>query len=500
MSKYCNAQPNPEFLIKSIAEQGYTLETALADLIDNSISAGADKIEILTDIDSTCISLYISDNGKGMSELELSENMKFPSRSMESRREQTDLGRFGLGMKTASFSQTRRFTVLSRPKEVKSYASMTWDVDYLRESGEWRIIIDNESTIKNFVEEYERQSQDHLGGFDNYEPNTIIIWQGLYKFEKYISEEHREAALIKQLDEVTSEYLGIVFHRFMENPTKPLRIRINNREIPCFNPFPFQTRSDLRSMGERQVKFGDDVMKMEGCILPAESSRDEGDGVWRTANKGLMDLEGLYVYRGGRIIFFGGWNGLIKKSANLKLARMKIDVGNINDDKLQLNVAKSKIVVPFELTRGVLKYIAELKAEAIKEYFNRGVKKRSSLHSKVNLLNKVPTSKGVKLELNSEYPLLKIFSDSLDRDQNQILRIIMNSINVTINHIRHVHEESYILGVEEKDGISETSIIKAINDLKELGMSRSEIIQIVIEGQGFKSSDLPINIDKALPK
>ena len=148
------ANPNPEYLIKSIAEQGYSLETALADLIDNSISARADKIEILTDVANTDdISLYITDNGDGMTADELAANMKFPSSSVERERDKTDLGRFGLGLKTASFSQTRKFTVISR-KENGTYSARTWDVDYLRKCGKWRIIVNTDEQIDQVLNDY----------------------------------------------------------------------------------------------------------------------------------------------------------------------------------------------------------------------------------------------------------------------------------------------------------------------------------------------------------
>ncbi|RYE51940.1 MAG: ATP-binding protein, partial [Sphingobacteriales bacterium] len=96
--------PDPEYLIKSIAEQGYSLETSLADLIDNSISANATKVEILIDLERQPFRLFLVDNGCGMNEQELRQNMKFPSNSPTNTRHGTDLGRFGLGMKTASFS------------------------------------------------------------------------------------------------------------------------------------------------------------------------------------------------------------------------------------------------------------------------------------------------------------------------------------------------------------------------------------------------------------
>ena len=130
--QYEDVTPNPEYLIKSISEQGYSLETALADLIDNSISANATKVEILINTDEEPFTLFLADNGEGMDEETLKLSMQFPSTSPDGERNNIDLGRFGLGMKTASFSQTRNFTVLSRKKGTEKYYARTWDLNLLK--------------------------------------------------------------------------------------------------------------------------------------------------------------------------------------------------------------------------------------------------------------------------------------------------------------------------------------------------------------------------------
>ena len=190
--KFEDASPNPEHLIKSIAEQGYSLETSLADLMDNSISANSNKIEVLIDTDSEPFKLFLADNGEGMSEDELSANMQFPSNSPDDKRLKSDLGRFGLGMKTASFSQTRKFTVLSKKKGEKKFHGRTWDVDFLKVNG-WKIIINSDQEVANLMYQYNLLSKNLLNSFDNYEPNTIVIWEGLYKFENYLKEDNRKS-------------------------------------------------------------------------------------------------------------------------------------------------------------------------------------------------------------------------------------------------------------------------------------------------------------------
>ena len=213
--EYEEAPPNPEHLIRSIAEQGYSFESSLADLIDNSISAEATGVEVLIDMDQKPFTLFLADNGTGMSESVLKSNMQFPSSSPTMDRNETDLGRFGLGMKTASFSQTRKFTVLSRERGTTKYSGRTWDVDYLKQKKKWHLIINTENEIETLLENYQKISDEFLSGIKDFRANTIIIWKGLYKFEEYLDPSNRKRALQQQLNEITVDHLSLVFHRFL---------------------------------------------------------------------------------------------------------------------------------------------------------------------------------------------------------------------------------------------------------------------------------------------
>ena len=218
------ADPNPEYLIKSIAEQGYSLESSLADLMDNSISANANKIEVLIRMEKEPFVLFIADNGSGMDEETLKASMQFPSNSPEKERNASDLGRFGLGLKTASFSQTRCFTVLSRKEGTKKYCGRTWDVNFLKKVDKWRLLVNTQDEISELIQHYRSLSEGHLNRFEKFEANTIVVWKGLYKFENYLDEVNRQSALKKQITEVTTDYLSLVFHRYMERKANPLQI------------------------------------------------------------------------------------------------------------------------------------------------------------------------------------------------------------------------------------------------------------------------------------
>lgn len=494
------ADPNPEYLIKSIAEQGYSLESSLADLMDNSVSANANRIEVLIKMEQEPFTLFVADNGHGMDEESLKASMQFPSNSPEVERNAFDLGRFGLGMKTASFSQTRCFTVLSRKKGTKNYSGRTWDVNYLKQVGKWRLIVNTQQEITKLIQQYHSLSEGHLNRFENFNANTIVVWKGLYKFENYLQEDNRQSALKKQITEVTSDYLSLVFHRYMERKANPLQIRINNNLIAAFNPFP-TTIPDFRPIEFKQKNFSTDTIKIEGFVLPSRSiDESQSISIWTTKNRSLMDMEGIYIYRADRLIHFGGWNGIIKKAPRLQLARLRVDIGNSVDHLLHLNVAKSQIEIPHDLTAAFEKYIDELKTQAEREFFNRGIRKFSSNRKEdnVQLFKRKASNKGTLLEVNSDFPLLKSLMGELNKGQVTKLNLVIRMINTRVNEIRQTHEEKAFVGIEEKDGLSLKDLVICVNELIASGLSAELIKTDILPNLGFTEKSLPPEIMQLL--
>jgi len=464
--------------------------------MDNSISAQADKIEVLIKMEQEPFILFIADNGNGMNEEELKNAMQFPSNSPEEKRSTVDLGRFGLGMKTASFSQTRRFTVLSRKKGTKKYFGRTWDVNYLKQVGKWRLLVNTQEENSKLIQQYRSLSEGHLNHFEDFEANTIIVWKGLYKFENYIEEANKQSALKKQITEVTSDYLSLVFHRYMERKSNPLQIRINNKLIPAFNPFPTK-EPDFRPIEYKQKHFSTDTIKIEGFVLPSRSiDESQSISIWTTKNRSLMDMEGIYIYRADRLIHFGGWNGLIKKAPRLQLARLRVDIGNSVDHLLHLNVAKSQIEIPHDLTVAFEKYIDELKTQAEREFFNRGIRKFSSNPKKENiqLFERKASSKGTLLEVNSSFPILKSLMSELNKGQLTKLNLVIRMVNTRINEIRQTHEEKNFVGIEEKDGLSLEDLITCVNELLASGLTSEMIKTDILPNLGFSISSLPSEV------
>jgi hypothetical protein len=481
------ANPNPEYLIKSIAEQGYTLETALADLMDNSISANADCIEVITDLQSNPFRLFLADNGKGMSSDELSNNMRFPSKSPENTRNNDDLGRFGLGLKTASFSQTRCFTVLSREEGKTRYNGLSWDVDYLKEVKEWRIKIPNDEEIESLVNEFESLSSSYLNQTINFKPNTIIIWNGLYKYEDYLNPKQRNNALTSEIENNVVDHLSIVFHRFLQRQPNNLRIRINNQIVEPFNPFP----NRLRKTDPLIPEFRNETVKLSGFVLPHTSIKESKElkNDWTPKNRSLIDMEGIYVYRADRLILYGGWNSIIKKAPRLQLARLKVEIGNQQDHLFHLNVAKSQIDIPFDLKTAFYRAVIALKQEAQKEFHNYGLRKISSkkIVSKSQLFQKNATNRGVMLVVNEEFHLLKDLRKSLDKTQKASLNIILRLANNMINKVRQ-QDQIELLETDHDSNLSMEEVLLTVKALLSNGLSKEQIRKDILPGLNINIS------------
>ena len=320
----------------------------------------------------------------------------------------------------------------------------------------------------------------------------------MYKFDEYYT-KNTFNHLSDQLSNSTSDYLGTVFHKFIQNEELNLKIRINNMLVDAFDPFSSAKSSKkVQKMPAQLMPYRDDNFKMQGFILPVEALKNERN--WSTKNKSLTDLEGIYIYREDRLIFFGGWHGLFKGGGKNKLARLYIQVGNKHDDLLQLNVAKSKITIPFELMEGVVDYCKEVRSKAVLELNRRGLKKNASKINSTNneLLEKIFTSnKGVIYKINKEYSLLKLLKENLDSDQSVYLKTFLVSINTLINNQKN-GDNDYVEVLEKANAPDISSLITGVKKLKDQGFDRSDVIDLFLSKWGYSESDLPDGINKVL--
>jgi len=336
--------PSAKRLIRSLRDVGYEFVDAVADIVDNSVEAGASAINIVLKFDGEDSYLTIADNGVGMTSKEIHEALRFGSnRSYD---ESDDLGRYGLGLKTASLSQCERVTVSARRGEERARVnSFCWDLEHIENTNKWEILK---------IERYELKDEvwEHL----QHTTGTVVTWERLGRLlgYKYPSGEYARKQSEQMVNSLKS-HLGMIFHRFLagEHGRKRISIYVNDQMVESWDPY---------SRGEQYTQKLDPILipqvfnggtyniKLQPYILPPQSLYSSikehlhasGPGKW---NK----QQGLYIYRSNRIIQAGGWSGLRTSDEHTKLVRIAMFVPPQLDELFQVNVAKKHANLPRDL-------------------------------------------------------------------------------------------------------------------------------------------------------
>ena len=359
--EYEIAEPPADSMMQSSRAYGYDLPTAIADVMDNSISAGASNIWITFFWDGEHSYITIRDDGSGMPEETLVNAMRLGSINPLAPRNARDLGRFGLGLKTASFSQCKRLVVCTR--ETLPHASTRcWDLDYVTQSREWRLL----KIIGH-------DSETRIADFNDQPHGTIVLWELLDRLVAGNHTENRaqQDRFYQRVDQVV-EHISMVFHRFLEPPNGRLTCWVNGQKVAPWNPF-LQREEATQWLPEEHLHIGNATVDVAPFILP-HHSRLKSDVFQRAASsRGWNDMQGFYVYRNGRMLVAGDWLGLgFQKEEHFKLARIEVNISSAMDMEWQIDVKKSRARPPAAI-RDDLRRIARLtRAKAVEVYRSRG--------------------------------------------------------------------------------------------------------------------------------
>jgi hypothetical protein len=353
--------PSAARLTESLRDIGYDFPAAVADIVDNSIMAGASRVDIVIEFDGKDSSVMIADDGQGMSANGLIEALRYGSRRKYSSR---DLGRYGLGLKTASLSQCRSVTVVSgRSSGSGRTAVRTLDLDLIAEWDEWLVV---EPPRDPAV----AQARDRLIAG----PGTVVIWR---KLDRVLPEKGPDGSWARRrltaLAAKTAEHLGMVFHRYLEGiEGRDLIVTVNGEKVPPWNPFapgePCRTELPLHRF---EVVVGDvsGTVTLQRYILPARdqfSSAEQFEDLSGPLNWNRQ--QGLYIYRADRLVQWGGWNGIRGIDEHTKLARAALDFNTDLDSVFNINVAKMRVTIPPQIRQMVERPINELCAQADDAY------------------------------------------------------------------------------------------------------------------------------------
>ncbi len=353
-------------MIETLRAFGYHLETSIADIIDNSVFAGAHNIWIDCTWAGEMSTIAIRDDGCGMSEEVLKNAMRPGSKNPLQDRDSKDLGRFGLGLKTASFSQCRKLTVGSK-SEGNGIAIRSWDLDYVNECGEWRLIRPNKENIHPV-----------FSILDHQKCGTIVLWEKIDRMIKGtdINDEKHQNHFFEQLD-ILKSHLAMVFHRFLEKPNG-LKIFLNEKEVKPWDPF-LRNHPSTQHLPPEYIIYCGKKINIRPFVLPHRSKLDDRTYELSGGPGGWNERQGFYVYRNERLIVPGDWLGLvfrkgqtIRKEQFTKLARIMVDIPNSFDGDWKIDVKKS-VARPPNRIKDKFQRISRLTIEqAISVYRYRG--------------------------------------------------------------------------------------------------------------------------------
>ena len=407
--------PKASVLVESLRDVGYSLHTAVSDVIDNSLTAGARTIELHAETHAEDPAIGILDNGTGMTETELLEAMRAGSRSPLEVRTATDLGRFGLGLKTASFSQCRRLTVVTRRAGVTSCA--VWDLDTVAKRDRWIVELPDSVTTVPW--------SDHLAV-----DGTLVVWQ---KLDRLVGPDGRgdRGDLVRQLEE-TARHVEFVFHRFLsgkEGRQRRVEISLNGRELKPFDPFHSHHPATQHHQEEPFVLAGKEI-RIQPVTLPHHDKVSKADWTRYGGPEGYVKNQGFYLYRNRRLIVHGTWFGLARQLELTKLCRVRIDMPSSLDAEWKIDVKKAWAQPPPPVRERLRRIVERTGVPSRRAYAVRG--SRLAEDSRLPVWTRSQDKNGISYGLDAEHPLFSAFESRLDPEMAGEFRRLVGLIVSTL--------------------------------------------------------------------
>ena len=397
--------PYAPILVESTRFIGYSFEAAVADIIDNSISASATEIRV-------CFSsqdpqwLCIEDDGWGMSKEELEMAMRYGSQSSHDIRRKDDLGRFGLGLKMASLSQCRRLTVMTKKDGV--FCAACWDLDYIISQKDW--------ALQFFAEDEMSDTVGYLY-LKLKETGTVVMWE---QFDRLKQSSSQVQTAFDEKIELTRKHVSLVFHRFIndENPKKRIPILFNGEAVKGTDPF-LTRHPATQPLSEQILRIGAEKIVVKPYVLPYISKMSKQDIEILGGKDELRQQQGFYIYRNKRLIIWGTWFRLIKQNELGKLARVRVDIPNSLDSLWEIDIKKSTASLPHFIKKNLADIVENAvgKSERVYKYRGRNVQNDSLIH----VWNPVDVRGRFQYQINRDLPIVKMIESNLAESGSGLL-------------------------------------------------------------------------------
>lgn len=455
--------PDPAAMIESMRAFGYSLPAAVADLVDNSISAEASSVDITFHWSGSDSWILVSDDGLGMDSDELTNAMRLGSRSPREKRDPSDLGRFGLGLKTAAFSQASALTVVSRQDGTPELRS--WDLEHVTEAESWSLIFDERRGDEPALESV---SNGH---------RTAVLLRRLDRLvgEVDLEDDHAKDHFLRHIDAVR-EHLAMVFHRFLSSG---LAITVNGHALEPWDPF-MRTECATQRLPAERLPFDGELIEVRPNVLPHHSRLTAEKHSAASGPRGWNQHQGFYVYRAKRLLVSGDWLGLpVQKEEHFKLARIQVDLTNSMDLAWQIDVRKATARIPRPLKDELRRIATATRARASEAYRYRGKRVARSANVDQTFVWTRRVNRGtVSYRIDLKHPLIaEAIRESGDAGQTlkRALRIVEETLPT----------ESIMIDSSESPDSSREPFAGSTKELA--GMLRSAYDAMI--GHGGRSAD-----------
>ena len=468
-----NSSPRPGALIESLRSIGYTTETALADIIDNSITATANRISIRFSWSAGNPWIAIIDNGFGMSPAELNDAMRFGSASPLESREADDLGRFGLGMKTASISQCRQLTVISLKEG--EISGREWDLAKMAESksDEWSLYKLDEDEI--IADSQLTKLINHTTLAD--QTGTIVMWRNL-DFALIGEGSNYDEQRFNEMLDSSRGHLETVFHRYLSPDPghSSLHIDFNGTDLEAFNPFgpSIPARQELP---EEKIILNGGVVRVQPYVLPHRSKVSAEEYQNYAGEDGYFQNQGFYIYRQRRLIVKATWFRLIKKEELNKLIRVRVDIPNSLDHLWHINVNKSQVQPPESVRKELKKIIKRIEGAGILVYTRKATKLKNPV--RIPVWRREISEGKIRYRVNLEHPLIQNLLDTVPSETAQTLEsgitLIEQSFPFEACHADVANDKNEIeANISDEQAIRDLSI-RVLDALRKCGFEGDEL-------------------------
>lgn len=370
MSEKHTLPPVPSRLIEGLRDTGYDFNTALADIVDNSVDAGASLINVGIDMDvDGDVVVTVSDNGCGMNRAALLNAMTYGAAGHKAA---SRLGKFGLGLKTASTAFCRRLSVISRGAQGAEALKATWDLDHVDKVNQWELLLD--APQKNELQLLDRTAN---GG-----PGTLVIWE---KVDRLLPGYQNPGGghARKGLERIRNgfqEHAGMVYQRFLDqndSRARNIALRINDVPVSAWDPFCEEV-AELVAQDRKQVETGDGVeaeFSIRAFILPRrEQFPDEAAA--REARL-TNHMQGIYIYRENRLIHAHDWLGMFTKEPHSTLLRVEFSFDHRLDEAFHVDIKKSRILLNDALYNWIKDKFIPAPRNAANERYRKGERKKA---------------------------------------------------------------------------------------------------------------------------